>query len=68
MNFFVVDLHETASHQISGFGFTVHYRDNLVKSSRDDAPQLFVFSFAHHGVCFSTACLPICKNSPIVTF
>ena len=40
---------------------------DLTKSSWDNALRLFVFIGAHHGMCFSTACLSVCENGAIIS-
>jgi len=66
MYFFIVYLYETASNKM-GFTYLIFCNSyNLWESSGNDSFALLAFIGSHHGVCLTTTCLTICKDSSII--
>lgn len=67
MNFFIVDFHKTASNEMSFSSIIFSLGDDLTEGSRDYASCLFTICPSHHGMCFTTTCLTVGENGPVVS-
>jgi hypothetical protein len=73
-NVLVIDLQVTTTDkELDSFVCCVNEAKDVPDSPRYDTPQLLVGAAriesrdrTHHGVCLSTACLPVCEHCSIV--
>ena len=66
MDFFIINLNETALNQMFFLRLTIREGDDLAECSRDDSSSLFALGWTHHGVGFSTTGLPVGEDGAIV--
>lgn len=66
MYLFIVDLNETATYKMCFVGVCFGDCYYLTECAWDDATRLLVVIAAHHCVGFTTTCLSIGKDCPVV--
>ena len=67
MDFFIVDFNKTATDEMSFGSIILSLGDDLTEGSRDDTSCLLAICPSHHGVRFTTTCLSISEDGPVVS-
>ena len=67
MNFLIINFNKTTLNQMFLFLLAPSDGDNLIKSSGNNTSTILTIIRSHHGVSFSTPCLPVSKDGSIVS-
>ena len=69
MDLFIVNFQVTTSYQeLHIITFLIDKSEYVSKTIRNNSSQVLVTRYTQHCMCLTTTCLPICKNSSIVSF